>query len=406
MKHKYYRHRIIDDIRKAALDDEFRMQVQYRYVLKILILVVLIASVVNMLTDRFTMGIITFLLGGMYFALYWVIYFKKNKGVKIVNAIMVVSSTILCIEIMTHGTINGTAPIWILLYPILALLLTGRKIGTLSSMFVFGAIVFLYWTPLGNSFLDHTYDSVFLQRYPFIFLVMFAISYFYDTLRVVVTDELQKERKRMESVYQNQYSSIENRIAEAKKIRHDLRHHFLMISQYLKDNQIEEAQKYISQYYDALPFEEALTYCNHYATNALLTYYVQFAKENDIPVDIELSIPKEIDINTEDLTVVFGNLLENAVHANIAGLKADSEFDPWIRIRGNYNGNALIFSIENASHQEAKKNSSGQFYSTKHEGVGIGVHSVQEMVEKYNGVFQVEQPSGIYRTKIIMYANK
>ncbi len=400
---KYYR-RLIQDIKKSALDEELRYQIQYRYILKILLVVVLIAALINLLTERYTMGILMIILGGVYFGFYWIVYILKNKGVQIVNWLMIISSIVICTEIMIHGTTGGVAPVWILLFPMLSMLLLGRKKGVGTSMFMLLIIMFLFWTPFGHDMLRHRYDIIFMERYPFVYMVVFVVALFNETVRSTMVAELQNRQEQMESVYQNQYHSMESRIAEARKIRHDLRHHFVMISQYMKDGQIEEAQAYIDQYYKALPFEEALIYCQHYATNALLTYYGQIAKENDIAVDIQLNMPAEVAIKTDDLTVVFGNLLENAVHANLDGIKESKDFTPWIKIMGNYDGNALTLNVKNASLHEAKMNDKNMYISTKHEGTGIGVRSVQDMVEKYNGVFRVDQPKGEYSTSLVMYS--
>ncbi len=400
---KYY-HRFIADIRKSALDDNLRYQIQYRYMLKILLVVVLAASVINLTTERYTMGILMLLLAVLYFVFYMIVYKLKDKGVKIVTVLMILLSMGICIGVLVHGTTGGVAPIWILLFPILSVLLTGKRIGLSCSTILFGFIIFFYWTPWGHDMLQHRYDIIFMERYPLVYFVMLVVALFYETLRSTMVSELQRQREQMESVYKNQYHSMESRIHEAKKIRHDLRHHFVMISQYLNDGQIEEAQSYIDQYYKALPFEEALTYCEHYATNALLTYYGQVAKEKEIPFEVKLHMPKDISIKTEDLTVVFGNLLENAVHANEDGMRESSDFQPWIKINGNYDGSSLTLSVKNASLHEAQMNDKGQYISTKHEGVGIGVKSVNDMVDKYDGLFRVEQTPGVYSTNLVMYA--
>ncbi len=402
---KYYR-RFVSDIRKAALDEDLRYQIQYRYMLKILLVIVVTAGIVNLLTERYTMGVLMLILGGIYFCFYMIVYKLKSKGANIVTWLMIISSTLICIEVLIHGTTGGVAPVWILLYPILALLLVGRKKGIWSSLFMLLVIMFLFWTPAGHDLLRHRYDIIFMERYPFVYLVTFVVAIFYETLRSTIVEELQRQKDQMESVYKNQYHSMESRIAEAKKIRHDLRHHFVMISQFLKDGQIEEAQSYIDQYYQALPFEESLTYCEHYATNALLTYYSQIAKDHQIHTDVQLHMPSEVAITTEDLTVVFGNLLENAVHANVDGEKESEAFEPWLKITGNYDGHALTLSVKNASLHEAKVNQDGQYISTKHSGTGIGVRSVKDVVEKYHGLFRVEQTEGVYSTSLVMYARE
>ncbi len=400
---KYYR-RFIADIKKVALDEERRKQIQFRYMLKILFAVIILSGIINLLTERYTMGILMMLLGGCYFSFYWIIYIWKEKGVNIVTWLMMVSSLTISTIIIIHGTTDGVALLWILLFPILSNLLIGQKKGVISSVILLVVILFFFWTPVGRSVHLHDYDAIFMQRYPIVYFVNLVVAIFYETLRSTMVDEINRQKKKMELVYKNQYHTMESRIAEAKKIRHDLRHHFVMISQLIKDGQIEEAQEYIDRYYQALPFEEALNYCEHYAINALLTYYGQIARNDQIPAEVNLNMPSEVGISTEDLIVVFGNLLENAVHASVEGQKESSTFSPWIRIQGIYNGSMLTFTIKNASLHEEKQNEAGQYMSTKREGVGIGVSSVRDVVEKYDGVCLIDQSEGVYSTSIVMYA--
>ncbi len=402
---KYYR-RFISDIQKVALDEDRRKQIQFRYMLKILLVVVVFSGTINFLTRRYTMGILMFLLGFCYFVFYMIIYKLKTRGVEIVTWLMIFSSFVICINVIVHGTTDGVAPLWILLFPILSHLLIGQKRGMKCSVILLGIILFLFRTPIGRGMHLHNYNDTFMQRYPIVYMVMLVIAIFYETLRSTMVEEVNRQKKKMELVYKNQYHSMESRIAEAKKIRHDLRHHFVMISQLIKDGQIEEAQDYIEQYYKALPFEEALIYCEHYATNALLTYYGQIAKDDHIPVEVNLNIPAKVEIATEDLIVVFGNLLENAVHACVDGQQESSSFQPWITIKGNYNGGVLTLTLKNASLHEAKQNEAGQYISTKRMGTGIGVNSVREVVEKYKGVCLIDQPEGVFSTSIVMYGKQ
>ncbi len=395
--------RFIADMRRSALNDSLRMQIQYRYILKILFLVILISSVINLITARYTMGILMFILAWIYFGFYWIIYKFQDTGVRIVTVLMVISSIGISIAVLIHGTTGGVAPLWILLFPSLALLLTGMKTGLISSFIMLLIVIFFYWTPIGHSFLLHEYDLIFLERYPIVFIIMIIVSYFYESLRSIMVNELRIQQEQMESVYQNQYSSMTARISEAKKSRHDQRHHFIIMKQYLKDGKYDEVENYIDQYYNSLPFEESLTYCDHYATNALLTYYAQIAKEEDILFDVKISYPKELPYETNDLTVIFGNLIENAVHANLDGLRESETFKPWINIKGSFSGNALIFTIENASLHEAKTNEHNVYVSSKHEGAGIGIQSVQTMVDHYNGMFTIEQTNNAFNAKIIIY---
>ncbi len=395
--------RLVTDIKKSALDKDLRYQIQYRYMLKILFVVVLVSAALDLLTARYTMGILLILLAVVYFGFYWIVYLKKEQGVKIVNWLMMISSLIICCNVLVHGTIDGSTVAWLLLFPILSFLLLGMKMGAISSLALLLCIVFLFWTPVGNGLLLHEYRPAVMERFPFIYIVMMGVSAFNEAIRIIIIDELLEKKDQMEAVYQNQYYSVTKRIAEAKRIRHDERHHFVMITQYLRDNKVDEALEYINQYYEALPFEESLTYCDHYATNALMTYYVESAKTQGVPSDVQLQIPTEIPFRTDDLTVILGNLLENAVQASISGMK-EATFQPKVKVSGRFDGNALIMMIENNSLEEAKQDEDNRYISSKHEGRGIGIHSVRTMVEKYGGQMAIEQKNHTFKVSFVMYA--
>ncbi len=394
--------RFIKDLRRSALNEGLRMQIQYRYILKLLFLIVLITSALNLATERYTMGILMLILTAIYFGLYWVVHQLKEKGVRIVTFAMIILSTIIVIFVIMHGTTDAMAALWILLFPILSLLLTGRKTGIICSTLILLIILFFYWTPFGHGLLLHEYEPIFMQRYPFVYVFMMMIAFFYESLRGVMVEELHNQHEQMESIYQNQYSSMTARIAEAKKSRHDQRHHVILLKQLISEGKYQEAEAYMDEVYQAIPFEESLSYCEHYATNALLTYYSQLAKNEHIPFDVQVSFPEKLPFQTNDLTVIFGNLIENAFQACVNDQQEKHGYRPWIRISGRYNGQNLLFQVENASLHKAEVNDQNHYISSKHEGTGIGIQSVQSIVEDHQGVFTIEQKDGLFSARVLL----
>ncbi len=101
---------------------------------------------------------------------------------------------------------------------------------------------------------------------------------------------------------------------------------------------------------------------------------------------MKCNIPSEIGISNKDLTVILGNLLENAMNAcrNIQDEKRS------IQIIGRYQDAGLALLIKNTSMTEPKRDSTGRYISTSHSGHGVGIESVQTMVKKYNGVMDMK----------------
>ncbi len=219
---------------------------------------------------------------------------------------------------------------------------------------------------------------------------------------------LEKERSETYAVQNRtmrfQYENIQERIAEAKKNRHDIRHHLVLIDRYLQDEKYDACKEYLEKYRSSLPFEESLTYCEHYATNALLTYLVQRGKEYGITSEINVLFPKELPYPEEDLTVVFANLLENALHASQEYPETYPDHKTIVKIQGIYEAGLLAFTVENPTVRLAKQNINGIFQSSKHEGSGIGISSVKSIAEKYQSSLKIIQTKGIFTANVILHA--
>ncbi len=398
--------KILDRLKKDAYrsfsDDKLRIQIQFRWVLKILLVFILAMAVLNLISGNYLMATILAALSLSYYICYWIVYKLKDRGSTIVTIIMNVEIFILCNYLMITGMNDGFSIVWVMILPITAVLLTGQKAGTICFCHSFLLMLFYFWTPLGRSLLQYPYSPVFMQRFPLILLTMFVIISFFETLRTHTLEAYREERRKTERLYARQYDNLSEKIKQARRVRHDTRHHFVMLNSYLDDGKIDEAKEYIHKYYDMLPFEEALTYCDHYGTNALLTYYAQRSRERNIPCDIKVSFPAKLPIPDEDLTIVFGNLLENAFDASEEGLLASPDFAPSISVKGSYQGNMLLFSVENNTFREAKMVRNNLFASSKHSGNGIGIDSVSLTAQRHDGNLIITQDHGVFRAKVYM----
>ena len=55
-----------------------------------------------------------------------------------------------------------------------------------------------------------------------------------------------------------------------------------------------------------------IRFCENPAANAVLLYFAQQAKDNDIDYIVQADIPGDIFVSDTDISVLFGNLIENA----------------------------------------------------------------------------------------------
>ncbi len=394
--------RLINQARSTVADGKSRIQIQFRWILPMISCFIFLAAVESFLEGQPIVAAIMLGLAVFYGILYLIIRKYREKGAYFAGTAMYITAFVVILKVVIDGGAGGFAPIWVLVYPTLTMILFGRNLGSLASLTGWMELVFLFWTPWGQELLQYSYERSFRVRLPIVYLVLLAANFFSQTLRMVTVDELNRSNKRMEEVYRMQYDTLNDKIHEARRIRHDLRHHFSFVGTLLNDGKVEEAKAYIQKYYQSLPFEEALIYTKHYATNALLTYFVQRVKENEIACEIKVNFPQAIPMEVEDLTVILGNLLENAIEASERGKQKQDNFEAKIKVSGNYDGKMMLLSVENNTCEAAKTDHTGELLSSKRVGNGLGVNSVRKIVEKYGGILKITQKDGTFAVRAMI----
>ena len=94
-----------------------------------------------------------------------------------------------------------------------------------------------------------------------------------------------------------------------------MKHHLKAVNAFLKDGNLQAAQKYICALDSSLNHLVTQTYCENYVVNVILSSYIHQAKQEGIEVACDLNIPENIAIDHIELGLVFANAMENAINA-------------------------------------------------------------------------------------------
>ena len=180
------------------------------------------------------------------------------------------------------------------------------------------------------------------------------------------------------------------KIAEARRAKHDVRHHIAVMQEYLAAKDYAALGDYLNRYGRSLPDDSLVRFYENTAANAVLLYFAQHAKDSGIDYDVKSEIPQSIGISETDISVLLGNLLENALDA----CKTDSAKDKKIIVRANTEGGSLCVTVDNTFTGELKKTLDGKLISTKHRGAWLGTESVRSIAEKYGGFCRLENRNG------------
>ena len=195
-----------------------------------------------------------------------------------------------------------------------------------------------------------------------------------------------------------QYENLRDRINEARREKHDFRHHIALMTGYLDNGDFDNLKNYLHSFMRTLPEDCNIIFCENYALNMLLVYYSQLSKQNGINFSAEISVPAEIKVSDSDISVLIGNLLENAIDA----CSVQKSKDRKIIIHGCLKNSCLLFTIDNTFENDIRKDADGVYSSTKHCGNGIGIESAKAIVKRYKGIMRTEQKNGFFYVSVML----
>lgn len=260
-----------------------------------------------------------------------------------------------------------------------------------------------YYALYGNT----SYNSLEIALQPrntvfLLFLNLGAALIYYLVSRLILEQNraVSLQQKNHQLTMQSlQYDSLQKKITEARRVKHDVRHHIATMQEYLYQKDYDALEHYLSNYQQSLPDDSHLHFCENTAVNAVLLYFYNQAKKNGIAYSVQVRIPKHLPIDETDLSILFGNLLENALDA----CRADTVKDKKIVVRGTADNYSLCITIDNSFTGTLRKTATGNFLSTKHRGLGVGTQSVRNIAEKYKGVSNFEAHDAMFFASVMCF---
>ena len=198
-------------------------------------------------------------------------------------------------------------------------------------------------------------------------------------------------------VESRRYMELREYMEQTRRLRHDFRQHLHVISGLTEAGQLDELKHYLSQYESELS-EARPTLCANPAVDALAGHYDHEARQKGVPIEWKLELPVLLPMPEADLCMILGNLLENALDAS-RKLTPDQR---QIRVMARMLSPAMLGIVVENRYDGVLKKQSGILHSTKHEGIGIGLVSIETAVRKYNGDLTVETKNNVFRANVLL----
>ena len=236
------------------------------------------------------------------------------------------------------------------------------------------------------------------KDFPDYMVFFMAVLLFVNIMIVFYVEALRKNEKEKylaeltEQHYHLQieyYQQLLEKQQETKALWHDIKKYTAAMQAVAAQNDSEQLRQIAQAAADAYERVKDISAVGNPVVDALLNQYLRSAKENQIQVLLDITIPEVLAISTLLLSVVIGNTFDNAIEA----CRLIAPEKRMIHLQLRKQNRILFYSIENPYIVAVT-----QLRVGKHHGYGL--KNVERAVNQNNGNFQLEKVDGNFIVQI------
>ncbi len=193
------------------------------------------------------------------------------------------------------------------------------------------------------------------------------------------------------------YDSINEIYRDNSKLYHDLNNHLNVLYHILDDEHVEEAKEYIKEISKPI-----LRLCNTVWTgidvvDVVINSKLQRMQELHIESDINVELPENSNISSNDLCTILSNIIDNAIEAT-----EQLPENKWIHITMRRINYFLFIRVVNSCNDVKKFEILPDTTKENKMFHGWGLQSVSDVVKKYEGTLECVNEKGEFAIKIML----
>jgi sensor histidine kinase regulating citrate/malate metabolism len=226
-------------------------------------------------------------------------------------------------------------------------------------------------------------------------LLLLSISLFFTYQQIKTESMIQME---IQKCLKNQYHELKELYEVNSRWVHDAKHELILVGNCLEENDLSKAHDSVQRYLQRIKQTEKKVWSNFSFVDFMLNYKKVEMDKRNIKFVLRIEL-QHINIPEEELAIIIGNLLDNAIEA----AEKCEESERFIHLKIQNVNHMLLLSVENScvEQPEMKK---GMFISTKtdHGIHGWGIKSVKQIVETYNGEMDFKYDEKHFQVEILI----
>lgn len=214
--------------------------------------------------------------------------------------------------------------------------------------------------------------------------------------------DMAEKRLEEEMIYQEiayideYYQDVEKYQEQIQDIKHDMKNQLAALYDAVERGERELVRDTLAEMLGDIRLAEDIIYSANPIINSLLKVKVAKAREKGIEVTVKPFVPKKMSIESGDMGVLYGNLIDNAIEA-CAKVQGNNRF---VDVETKYQDGKLLIVIRNSKNSE----SNTDFKTTKEDKRrhGRGLRSVRRVAEQYGGNLLLEDEGDTFKASLLL----
>lgn len=247
---------------------------------------------------------------------------------------------------------------------------------------------------------DQIVGSVKVMTMAFTLLIIILIAYLYDILAKNFEEKINIEiANREKSYYLNQAELLQQSYNEIRKLKHDMKNHIIALEALEKSGNSEKVLKYLENMSQKMRNTSMYSNTGITVLDGIINYKLTLAEKMDVKITTDMEVPTNLSLEEDDIVIIMGNILDNAIEAN----KYVKE-NRYIDLKMNYRKGNLVIILKNSYDGMVAQKEESYITRKKDKKMhGIGLRSVNNIVEQYHGVMESNHNEKEFEIKIMIY---
>ncbi len=200
-----------------------------------------------------------------------------------------------------------------------------------------------------------------------------------------------------EQDYRKGKEEVEEIHQHARRLKHDMQNHLMVILSYLNHGETLEARAYTSQILNRLNLDYSYIETGNSLLNFIVNQKLCEAQKREIYVKAEVETIRFKGMESMDISALLGNLLDNALEA--AQQSKEKMVELTIRRVKGYE----VIKVSNTV-KDSVLHENPHLLTTKKDkdNHGIGMRQVKDIVEKYGGMLDIYEENGKFSVMVML----